>query len=198
VIAGRRRMLRALGGVPLGGAIGIARVGTIVGVMGIAGCATPRPPGLAEDAPRISGRMALKVSAYQGAPQRNVNAQFELLGDAAAGELRLVTAIGTTAARAAWSADQVTLSTGDGTRSFTSLQAMSQEALGEAVPLPALFDWLRGRPSDAVGARSVESASEARFVQQGWAVDLSRFSEGWVTITRDAPPAVNLRVIVER
>jgi outer membrane lipoprotein LolB len=198
VIAGRRRMLRALGGVPLGGAIGIARVGTIVGVMGIAGCATPRPPGLAEDAPRISGRMALKVSAYQGAPQRNVNAQFELLGDAAAGELRLVTAIGTTAARAAWSADQVTLSTGDGTRSFTSLQAMSQEALGEAVPLPALFDWLRGRPSDAAGAPSAGGASDARFVQQGWAVDLSRYSEGWVTITRDAPPAVNLRVIVER
>jgi hypothetical protein len=35
-------------------------------------------------------------------------------------------------------------------------------------------------------------------VQQGWAVDLSRYSEGWVTITRDTPPAVNLRVIVER
>jgi outer membrane lipoprotein LolB len=165
--------------------------------IGIAGCATPRPPGLAADAPRIGGRMALKVSAYQGAPQRNLNAQFELLGDAAAGELRLVTALGTTAALAAWSADEVTLTTGDGTKRFASLQAMSQEALGEAVPMQALFDWLRGRPWSATGAPSAEGG-DTRFVQQGWAVDLSRFGEGWVTITRDAPPAVNLRVIVER
>ncbi len=179
-------MLRALGG------------GALTAAIGLAGCATPRPPGLADDAPRIGGRMALKVSAYQSAPQRNLNAQFELLGDAAAGELRLVTAIGTTAARAAWSADEVTLTTGDGTKRFASLQAMAQEALGEAVPVPALFDWLRGRRWDAAGEAPAQGRSEARFVQQGWAVDLSRYSEGWVTITRDAPPAVNLRVIVER
>ncbi len=190
-------MLRALGGMAL------------VAAIGIAGCATPRPPGLADDAPRISGRMALKVSAYQGAPQRNLNAQFELLGDAAAGELRIVTALGTMAARAAWDASQVTLTTGDGTKSFASVQAMSQEALGEAVPVQALFDWLRGRPWGADGAPPNTSgaggapptanvAGDIRFVQQGWAVDLSRFGEGWVTITRDAPPAVNLRVIVER
>lgn len=185
-MAPRRRTLRALGAT------------VAVAAIGIAGCATPRPPGLADDAPRIGGRMALKVSAYQGAPQRNVNAQFELLGDAAAGELRLVTAIGTTAARAAWSADEVTLTTGDGTKRFADLQAMSQEALGEAVPMQALFDWLRGRPWGAAGAPVVQGAGQSRFVQQGWAVDLSRFTEGWVTITRDAPPAVNLRVIVER
>jgi outer membrane lipoprotein LolB len=179
-------MLRALGG------------GALMGVIGLSGCATPRPPGLADDAPRIGGRMALKVSAHQSAPQRNLNAQFELLGDAAAGELRLVSAIGTTAARAAWSAGQVTLTTGDGTKRFASLQAMAQEALGEAVPVQALFDWLRGRPWQAADAPSAQVAGEARFVQQGWAVDLSRYSEGWVTITRDAPPAVNLRVIVER
>lgn len=195
--AGRRRMLRALGGMAL------------VAAIGVAGCATPRPPGLADDAPRISGRMALKVSAYQGAPQRNLNAQFELLGDAAAGELRIVTALGTMAARAAWDASQVTLTTGDGMKRFDSLQAMSQEALGEAVPVPALFDWLRGRPWGAGGAPpttkdaggappAANGAADTRFVQQGWAVDLSRFGEGWVTITRDAPPAVNLRVIVER
>jgi outer membrane lipoprotein LolB len=154
----------------------------------LAGCASaPRP------APDLAGRLALRVEAYQGAPARNVSAQFELRGDARAGELLLTSPLGSVAAQARWQPGSAELVTPDGTRRFDDLDSLAEELLGQALPLAALIDWLRGRAWP--GAPS--ATSEGGFEQLGWRVDLSRLAEGWVTAARDSAPALSVRARLE-
>ena len=63
----------------------------------LSGCATT--PG---SAPELAGRLAVRVEAFEGAPARSLSTQFELRGNAQAGELQLTTPLGSTAAQARW------------------------------------------------------------------------------------------------
>lgn len=150
----------------------------------LAGCAGlgVRPPGV----DLLSGRLSVRV---EGQPERAFNAAFELQGDAEAGALALTTPIGTQVARAEWSRQQVQLHTREGSRSYADLESLSVDAIGERLPLAALFDWLRGRPWP--GAPS-QSASQG-FEQLGWHVDLARQGEGLVVAERAAAPVVTVR-----
>lgn len=154
--------------------------------LALAGCAAPP----AVEAPALSGRLALQVAAHAAEPARHLGATFELRGSAEQGELALSTPIGSTIAQARWWPGDAELTTSDGSRRFTDLDALTQQMLGEPLPLPALFDWLRARPWP--GADSART--DAGFDQLGWRVDLSRHAEGWVTMQRAQPPAVTLRV----
>jgi outer membrane lipoprotein LolB len=104
--------------------------------------------------------------------------------------------LGTTLARAVWSPDRAVLTSAGSETRFTDLDSLSAAALGEALPMAALFDWLRGRPWPG-------AASQARgdgvlgFEQLGWQVDLARWSDGWVEARRTAPPAVTVRARLE-
>ncbi len=125
----------------------------------------------------------------EGDSDRSFNAAFELAGSPERGSLALSTPLGTQVARADWSAGEVRLRSREGERSYPDLDSLSEDALGERVPLVALFDWLRGRPWP--GATSVARAQG--FVQLGWDVDLSRYGEGWVLAQRGMPPQVTVR-----
>lgn len=151
----------------------------------VAGCTTtPRP------APDLAGRLAVSVKAHDGAPARSLSTQFELRGDTQAGELRLSTALGTTAGQARWQPDRAELITGDGVRQFADLDALALDLLGERLPLTAMIDWLRGKPWP--GAPSAGTADG--FEQLEWHVDLSRFAQGWVLAVRERAPALAVRV----
>ena len=66
---------------------------------------------------------------------------------------------------------------------FDSIDTLMAQATGAALPLPALFAWLRG-----------DNASV-----DGWSADLSRHGEGRIFATRKQPqPLVDLRVVVDR
>jgi len=161
-------------------------------VLLLAGCATP--PAAAPGAERLSGRLSVRVA---GQAERSVSGGFELTGTAERGELLLTTPLGTTAARAQWSPGQAELRSGSDAWRFDTLDALATQALGEPVPLAALFDWLRGRPW--AGAPSQPSATgQAGFEQLGWQVDLSRWADGWVDARRSAPPEVTVRARIER
>jgi outer membrane lipoprotein LolB len=155
----------------------------------LAGCATP-PRSTAE----LAGRLAVRVDAHEGAPARSLNTEFELRGDARAGELQLTAPLGTTAAQARWRPGLVELITAQGTRSFADLDALAQDLLGESLPLAALLEWLRGRPWP--GAPSV--VHKGGFEQLGWRIDVSRLAEGWVLAGRDRAPAVSVRARLEK
>jgi len=155
----------------------------------LAACATaPRP------APDLWGRLAVRVEAHADAPARSVSTQFELRGDAQAGELQLTTPIGSTAAQARWRPGLAELITAEGTRSFVSLDALAQDLLGEALPLAALLEWLRGRPWS--GAPNLAFAGG--FEQLGWRIDLSRLADGWVLAGRESAPVVSVRARLEQ
>ena len=155
----------------------------------LAACATPPQAGA-----DLSGRLALRVAAHDGAPAQSLTTQFELRGNAVAGELRLTTPLGSTAAEARWQPGRAELSSAEGTRSFAGLDALAQELVGQSLPLAALIDWLRGRPWP--GAPSV--ARNDGFEQLGWRIDVSRFAEGWVLAARELAPALSVRARLDR
>jgi len=156
----------------------------------LAGCATVQPPHEETWNEQLSGRLAVHVDAHDGVAARNVNASFDLRGDARHGELLLSTPLGTVLARARWSPGEVVLKSSDGEKRFANLAGLSEAVLGEAVPLDALFDWLHGRPWAGAPHRT---GSDGGFEQLGWSIDLARRAEGSIQARRIEPPAVTVR-----
>jgi outer membrane lipoprotein LolB len=158
----------------------------------LGGCATPRVGG----SDGFSGRMAVQVEAYQGAAARNASTQFELRGTAQRGDLQITSPLGNLLAQARWQPGEVQLVTSDGTQTYASLDAMSQQLLGERLPMAALIDWLGGKPWPE--APSQPLAAGPGFEQLGWSIDLARFDEGFVVATRAQAPRTTVRVRLER
>lgn len=149
------------------------------------------------DAPRLTGRLGLVVPAGPGGEPRgqNVTANFELLGDPARGRLEMSTPMGSLVARVSWQPGAATVRTPDGERSYDTLDALTQELLGEALPVQALFDWLKGRPWPKTPHREM---GENGFEQLGWQVDLRRYPNGLIVAQRLNPngpdPVATLRL----
>lgn len=155
-------------------------LGLAAGVL-LAGCALPpRRPEPPLPGGYWSGRLALQVP---DAPQQSFSASFELRGAAEAGELSLLTPVGTLAALLRWSTEGATLQApGQPDRRFTSLSALVQEATGAALPVGPLFDWLAGIPTPV----------------EGWQPDLSQQPFGRLRARRLPPaPAADLRVVLD-
>ncbi|MBZ8139647.1 outer membrane lipoprotein LolB [Rubrivivax gelatinosus] len=154
----------------------------------LAGCATaPRSPGT-----WVAGRMSVEVHPAD-APARRVASAFELQGDGERGELRLTSPLGSVVAAARWAPGEAVLTTADGETRYGGLDELSQQALGETLPLAALPDWLAGRPWSG----APHAATARGFEQLGWNVDLARRDEGWIEAARAAPPPMQVRVRLE-
>ena len=147
----------------------------------------------------LSGRLQVSVDATAAQPGRSLTAAFELRGGAERGELQLATPLGMVLASARWAPGSAALSTaGGGTTNYDDLEAMSRDALGEALPLRALPDWLRGRPWLGAPSQPTQPPREPGFEQLGWSVSLARFAEGWVLAKRETTPAVTVRAKLDR
>jgi outer membrane lipoprotein LolB len=158
----------------------------------LAGC-VQLPPRLG-NASELSGRLAVRVDDQ---PVRQWSAAFELSGNARHGQLNLVSPLGTVLAQARWSPGLAELATPEGTRRFDSLDQLGEQALGERIPLAALFDWLRGLPwAEAPWTSHLDNSPG--FMQLGWFVDLSRLAEGAIDARRDAAPVVTVRARLDR
>ncbi len=147
---------------------------------GLAGCATgPRSKYPAATPSSWSGRLGLIIASE---PPQQFHAGFDLTGTEHSGELRLASPLGSTLALLQWRPGQALLMQDGQTREYPSVDALSAAVTGTAVPLRALFAWLRGQ------AESVE----------GWQVDLSQLSEGRVQARRISPlPAAQLRIALD-
>jgi len=154
----------------------------------LSGCANLAPPHV-QGSQVLSGRLSLRVDSQ---PVRALSAAFELSGDAGAGVLVLTSPLGATLAQARWAPGEAVLETPNTRASYADLDALAEQALGERVPLAALFDWLRGRPWPDAPSQGLP-AGEAGFTQMGWRVGLARYAEGWVEARRDAAPVVTMR-----
>ncbi len=117
-------------------------------------------------------------------PEQFFSAAFELKGNPAQGELALTSPLGNVLGVLRWSPSGAVLDSGNQRlQRFDSVDALMAQATGAAVPLDALFSWLRGDAAD-IG---------------GWSADLSRQGEGRILATRAQPaPQVDLRVVLDR
>jgi outer membrane lipoprotein LolB len=147
----------------------------------MAGCASPPRTAPVELASGPwSGRLALQV---KDSPSQSFSAAFELRGNAQAGELSLSTPIGSTLAVLAWTPGSATLRRNGQTEQFESVEDLVTRATGSAIPLAALFDWLRGIDTPVAG----------------WRADLSQLGQGRLGALRlRPPPEADLRVVLER
>ena len=149
-----------------------------------------------------AGKLAVRTDAAPGVPARAVSGQFELSGNASSGQLILTSPLGTTVARARWSdpvgargiPSKIELEADGGTTHYATLEEMMQRAIGDQLPLPAMFDWLSGHPWPDV---PVESGSSSGFDQLGWHVDLSQLRENRLIDAQRAVPAPALHVRVK-
>lgn len=148
----------------------------------IAGCAAPTRANISNpsEVPFWHGRLAVRVESDQ--PQ-SFAAEFELTGNAQAGELTLYTPIGGTAAALSWSAQTALMRTHGEVRYFESLDALIKQAVGTEIPVPALFAWLAGD----------------NMAVAGWSADLSQHANGRITARRTQPaPLAELRLVLEK
>ena len=152
------------------------------------GCASLTPPH-AEGTRVLTGRLSVRVDSQ---PVRALSAAFELSGDARTGALVLTSPLGSTMAQARWTPGDALLETPGAQTRYPDLDTLAERALGERVPLAALFDWLRGRPWGGAPSAALPDG-EPGFMQIGWRVGLARYAEGWVDARRDAAPAVTVR-----
>lgn len=155
----------------------------------LAGCATAPP----STVPVLSGRLSVRVD---GQPDKSVSAGFELAGDAERGSLLLTGPLGTGAARATWQPGEALLTSGSSTQRHADLDSLGQAALGEALPMAALFDWLRGRAWPGAPSRPRADGGTG-FEQLGWRIDLARWGDGLLDAVRLAPPVVTVRARLE-
>uniref|UniRef100_UPI0040477A5D lipoprotein insertase outer membrane protein LolB n=1 Tax=Limnohabitans sp. TaxID=1907725 RepID=UPI0040477A5D len=145
----------------------------------VAGCATPRLSPVDANA-YWSGRMAIRVLKD---PPESLSAGFELQGSAKAGEMVLLSPIGTTLARLDWTPQGAHLAQGQQQVSSPSLQKLGARLTGTELPIAALFEWLAGRPAEA----------------PGWQVDLSAHAQGRISAERREPsPGAVLRIALDR
>ncbi len=153
-------------------------------------CATPRPPGQPGEGPWTSGRISVRIEASAMQAVQGLSASFELRGDGASGELRLISPLGSRLAAARWAPGLAVLDSPQGRQRYATLDELSSQTLGEALPLAALPAWLSGRPWPG----ATHTVNDAGFEQLGWRVLLARRAEGLIEARRDAPPAVQVRV----
>lgn len=147
--------------------------------MWVSACATPASDGPRSDEARWAGRFSLTVHSE---PPQSWSAGFELSGSALAGDLQLSSPLGSRLAEVRWSASGAELQQGDRLTRHSSLDSLTAELGGTALPVAALFDWLRGRQAPV----------------SGWEADLSRQSEGRIVARRLQPlPGAELRLILQ-
>jgi len=149
-----------------------------------------------------SGRLGVRSDAAPGQPARSMSGQFELSGSASSGQLILTSPIGTTIARARWSdpigsqgaPSRIELEADGASTRYATLEDMMQRAIGDQLPLAAMFDWLEGRPWPAAAA--VRGADGRSFDQLGWHVDLSQLADNRLIDAQRPlpPPALRVRV----
>jgi outer membrane lipoprotein LolB len=151
-------------------------------LMLLAGCAAPQKaaaPAIGQAGP-WSGRLALQVEDRQS---QSFSAAFELSGNAQAGKLALSSPLGGTLAVLSWAPGSATLQNNGQTRQFDSVDALVTHATGSAIPVAALFDWLRGADTPV----------------PGWKADLSQLGQGRLHAERlEPPPHADLRVILDK
>lgn len=179
-----------------------------VACLAAGGCSTfrplPPPPDTTQvEAGEISltyqGQLSIKLQSFGTLPAKGVSLGFFFQGSPRRGQLDLMTPLGSQVARIHWSPTHATLSSAEhGEQQFADLNELTAQVLGEAIPLPALMDWLQGHPNEAL---SPAVTGPDGFVQAGWQIDTSELANGKLQAARqqtDTLRGVLIRIRLDR
>jgi len=145
----------------------------------LAACAAHAPSLPSDGSSYWSGRLSLSIASD---PPQQLAGGFELSGNPATGELRLNSPLGNTVAAVRWEPGMAEWVQGEQITRRTSLDHLTTDMGGPALPVGALFDWLRGEGTEV----------------SGWSADLTRQPEGRIVAKRLLPlPAAELRIVFE-
>jgi len=157
-------------------------MGWIVAVLllGLSGCATQAPTGLAlpEGSLSRTGRFAVKTEQTNRAPEA-IQGGFVWRDSVAQLTLDLTNPFGSILARVTVHGNGATLerSNGEIIQTMTP-DSLVDQALGQSLPVQGLRDWLRVQQKPQPGMRVLERDSQGRIVsfeQDGWSARLSNF-----------------------
>lgn len=128
-----------------------------------------------------TGRLGLQVETSDAQPAQSFSASFELSGNAQAGQLVLITPLGSTLAVLSWQPGEALLREGQQMRRFDTLNELSEKAIGTALPIAALFNWLQGLNTQV----------------QGWQVDVSQLPRRLILHRASPLPQAQLRLVID-
>ncbi|CAH0349522.1 outer membrane lipoprotein LolB [Aquabacterium sp. CECT 9606] len=163
-----------------------------------------RPPGTVPQTTAagqlaLQGQLSVKLQAFQGLEAKGVSMGFFFNGGPQGGQLDLMTPMGSQVARVHWTDTEAWLQTDQGNRHFSTLGELSQEVLGEPLPLAALMHWVQGQPAPDLPAPI--NTQPNSFEQSGWQIDTTDIGIGRLIAQRPANAAlrgVTVRIRLDR
>lgn len=169
----------------------------------LAGCAGPALISGSEPAFERSGRFAVNVMDA-GAASEAVQGGFAWRDTGRQLRIDLVNPLGSTLARVTVDASGALLEHADGsTETADDADALLAKAMGTALPVADLRDWLRGRPGPGA-VQALERDTEGRpqsFQQEGWQIRMSRYDAigpGLLRLERrDGTRQISVRLAVD-
>jgi outer membrane lipoprotein LolB len=155
----------------------------LTAIFSIAACASSTRAISPNDAQTRSwaGRLGLQIEASDSQPAQSFSASFELAGSAQAGQLVLLSPLGSTLAVLSWQPGDASLREGQRVRRFDTLDQLSEKAVGTALPIAALFEWLQGLDTQVVG----------------WQVDVSQLPRRLILQRLSPVPQAQLRLVID-
>jgi outer membrane biogenesis lipoprotein LolB len=136
----------------------------------------------------LQGQLSLKLGAVGDQPAQGLSLGFFFAGNAQVGQLDLMTLMGSQMAQVNWQADEAWLLNDKGRQRFNSIEALSETALGEALPLRALIAWMQGQPDPEQPSQpnppAGSTSGASGFTQAGWAIDTSQLAQKKITAQR--------------
>ena len=126
--------------------------------------------------------MSVKLGAFGKQAAKGLSLGFFFAGQPQAGQLDLMTLMGTQVARIEWAPARAVLRDEHGEHTYYSLDDLSAAALGEALPLELLMQWVQGRPAPDLPSQAGAEANT--FVQAGWTIDTSELNAKKIVASR--------------
>jgi outer membrane lipoprotein LolB len=131
----------------------------LIAIILIAGCVTNTPAndknntqndnsGDKTQVLNYQGRLSLRISSD---PPQSLYASFNLNGDAQTGGLTLSSPLGNSLAQLSWTPQNAVLKANSETKEYPSASALIEQVTGTVIPLSALFDWMAGKDTPALG-----------------------------------------------
>lgn len=164
---------------------------TLVALLGACSAFPARPPDGewalsrgTEQQQALQGQLSIKLLAFQNLPAKGMSLGFFFTGGPRGGQLDLMTPLGSQVAQVRWNDGGAWLQTEQGERHFETLGELSEQVLGEALPLSALMSWVQGRPAAELPAPTHTAAMS--FEQNGWLIDTTDIAAGRVSAQRPA------------